>query len=133
LIHLFALAEKYNIVSLADEAMDFLIKMTKAKNWLPTTTDMTMGYRLTHQKSGLRLFLARPFVYLTLHCTPKIADRLWDNVKMQKALMENEGLFTNVFEMLRLQAGKLQVDPREQPACDYHQHAKTEACPYLKK
>jgi hypothetical protein len=52
---------------------------------------------------------------------------------MQTVLKENEDLLADIIPMMRLQAGKSKVDPREDDPCDYHQHTKTEACPYDQK
>jgi len=52
---------------------------------------------------------------------------------MQTILKENGDLLADVIPVMRLQVGKFRVDPRGEDPCDYHQHTKTEACPYDQK
>jgi hypothetical protein len=78
LINIFASAEKYGISSLADNTMDAWKELLHRTNWLPSPQSMANGYNLTHEKSKLRVFLAKTFVYITLKCTLGETDEWWD-------------------------------------------------------
>ena len=136
LCRLFIFAEKYNIIQLADRTMDLLTDYLKKKNWQLDERTMSLCYQLTHQNSKLRLFVCGSYVYITLHFPfpnkTKDGRSLWQNQDMVKLLKNTDDLLADFYGMLRLQAGKLQVDPRDTLPCDYHQHGKNEVCPYMK-
>ncbi|KAL2061898.1 hypothetical protein VTL71DRAFT_7276 [Oculimacula yallundae] len=58
----------------------------------------------------------------------KLLARFMERYRMTDLALETPDLALD--EMMRLQAGKLIVDPRLEDPCDYHQHSKDEACPY---
>lgn len=133
-INLFALAEKLMVDNLADDTMNHLITFMKAKDYLATTNQMVRGYTITHCGSRLRLFLARTYVYTTLHFSDKYGIHSpWSNARLQKAVTDNADLLGDVLPMMRLQAGKLLVDPRYEHICEYHQHSKGDYCPYIER
>jgi hypothetical protein len=79
------------------------------------------------------LYTARAYVLVILHQPSEISKATWSNEEMQTVFKENEDLLADIIPMMRLQAGKFKVDPREDDPCDYHQHTKTEVCPYDQK
>jgi hypothetical protein len=133
LLLLYCLAEKLHIPKLADQTMDFMIGLCREKNWIPTIDSLAAIYGYTYTGSKLRLFAARCFAFLISHYDDKYSGGLWSNEKLFQNLKRHDDLLVDVLALLRMQAGRLQFHPRDQPACDYHQHAKTEACPYTKK
>ncbi|PVH69459.1 hypothetical protein DL98DRAFT_598630 [Cadophora sp. DSE1049] len=106
-IDLFAFAEKYNLTTLADHTMDFFLKKFAAEHWVVGHEGLVRGYRKTHAKSKLRLFLARTYVYVTLTFEDHETKTGWAKKDIRAAIVESEDL-----------------------CCDYHQHGEDESCPY---
>jgi hypothetical protein len=131
-IELYALAEKLNVFRLADEVMEYLHETLLVNNEIPVPNHMVKAYQLTPSGSKLRLLIAHICVFIILTYRDEATNFAWSNDKLRGAFKENEDFWSDVLNLLRQQSGKTQVDPRKRPACDYHQHASTEACPYAK-
>ncbi|KAF8859532.1 hypothetical protein BDZ45DRAFT_673277 [Acephala macrosclerotiorum] len=131
--HLYAFADKYCISELADATMDKMCKVSAHKKWMPTESEITVCYELTPRKSKLSLFFARCLAWVSLHISGDRADKLWTNEGLRDTVKGNDDLSLQFFDLLRFQSGKPLPDPREAPACDYHQHTKDEPCPYIKQ
>jgi hypothetical protein len=131
-IKIFALAEKYNIIKLKDQTMDTLNAHLCSQNLIPSLGSIALGYKLTQSGSKLRIFLAGTLAYVTLR-RKKFTDGQWETLKVAEKLKTIEDLLEDTLYLMGESSGKLSPDPTKQPACDYHQHAKTEACPYVKK
>ncbi|CZR66760.1 uncharacterized protein PAC_16661 [Phialocephala subalpina] len=136
LMALFALAEKYNIVRLQDQTMDRITRYLRDKtHWLHAPA-MGIAYSWTHEKSKLRLFLARHFVYIFLTANVQV-ETAFTNDNMRLELTKDDDFFKDVFAMLREHTGWARMnkpaDPLLAPPCDYHQHSDTEPCPYKQK
>jgi hypothetical protein len=130
-IKLFCLAEKYGIPNLQDASMDSLITTFRSRNTSPSLFSILPSYSMTSSGSKLRLYIARSFVFDTLVSGEDFHD--WTNRKLLEAFKENDDLLLDTLACLRLQYGKAFPRPHQQPACDYHQHAQDEPCPYTKK
>jgi hypothetical protein len=130
---LFVFAEKFGIAVLADETMDFITGVLKERNWFPGSDVLTSAYQNTHSGSKLWLFASRCFAFLISHYANNTSGGCWSNAKLSAGLKGHEDILLDVLAVLRWQAGKLQIDPRDQLACDYHQHANTDPCTYAKK
>lgn len=131
-IRLSGFAEKHDITALLDAAIETIMGLMKGANSLLGPNMMGFAYAATHVGSKLRLLAARCFVFATLHLSQELANGAWSKEKRNETITKHNDLWIDAFDMMRLQAGKLQLNPRDQPLCDYDQHAKTEACPYLK-
>lgn len=129
LIHLFAFAEKYNIVVLADETMECLMSLLLERDWLPSPKDMELAYDITHASSKLRLFMVRMFAFIIFFVEDDYESDTWNKNKMQPLMHSCTDLCADFFALMR-DFGVPQTDPRKTTACDYHEHAKGEACPY---
>jgi hypothetical protein len=124
------LAEKYDIVELADKTMDHLIGRMKSEYLLLSLEQMSLAYSLTHKDSKLRLFTARCAAYVVLHFPSGSNNNVWCKANIQRAITENPDPGREALETLRLHFDKIVEDPRTSPLCDYHQHSETEAGPY---
>jgi hypothetical protein len=124
-IELFAMAEKFTLSRLADEVIEYLNAMMKAENLLPGTTQMVKAYQRTPSGSRLRLLMAHCCVFITLSYTDDLCNNAWSKDKLQTAFKENDDHWSDVLSLMRSQSGKIQLDPRKRPACDYHQHTST--------
>ncbi|CZR66759.1 uncharacterized protein PAC_16660 [Phialocephala subalpina] len=132
-LNLYSLAEKYGCTKLADLTMDFIAKETLASNCMLSPLMMKLCYDLCSANSKLRLFAARCFAYCTLQLSDSTGNGTWSSEKIHNALWASIDLSKDYYGLLRSQSGKAPLDPRSAFACDYHQHAKTEMCPYNKK
>jgi len=130
LCRLFALAEKYEVPLLADACMDAMISFSRSKNGIPNIATITLGYLETFDDSKLRIYLARCCAYIILTSGTETSDGTWSNEKLSALFEKTPVIMEDVMPLLRRQAGKMMQDPREVPACEYHQHAKTEPCPH---
>jgi hypothetical protein len=91
------------------------------------------AYRFTPSGSKFRLLMGHFCVFVVLTFGDDHSNSAWSNDKLRAGFKENNDLWSDVVSLMRIQPGKIQVDPRKRPACDYHQHPGTEACPYAKK
>jgi hypothetical protein len=66
LLGLSAMANKFALSSLADEAIEYLNAMMLARNWLPSASQMAKAYRLTPSGSKLRLLMSHICVFVTV-------------------------------------------------------------------
>jgi hypothetical protein len=132
-IKIYALAEKYGIIELQDKTMDPLNHHFCLQSLIPSLASVARGYKLTHSGSKLRLLLARTLAYHTLRTGEEYLNRSWSSPKLVEVLKKNEDLLLDSLTLMRESSGKVFPNPTNQPACDYHQHAKTEPCPYAKK
>ena len=129
LVLLYSFAEKYNIVNLADHAMDIMVKKMKKHNWLPHHQIITLGYERTCEHSKLRLFLSKCFVYVTLQWPEVVIGGEWTNEKMDLAMKATDDFRRDVYALLRGQSGVKVTDPRCAALCEYHRHGPNEDCP----
>jgi hypothetical protein len=130
-IKLFRLAEKYTIAKLADETIAVLISGCAAANLIFQDDDYKLCYQLTHAESRLRLFASRMFAYTIDFYSDELCKFLVSK-EIYELMVELPDLGEATIRLLRNQANKAVPDPRIAPACDYHQHAKSEKCPYAK-
>jgi len=130
-INLFCLAEKYGIPDLQDTSMDSLTAILRSSKTSPSLILILSSYSRTSSGSKLRLYMARTFVSNALRCGEDINN--WTNKKLFETLKDNDDLLLDTLACLRLQYDKAFPTPDKQPACDYHQHAQDEPCPYTKK
>ncbi len=133
LLRLFVLAEKLMIPRLADATMDLLTKYCKAIAILPHRAVMDEEYRQTPDDSKLRLWVARAMVHqfrFTSHDT-------YEKGPLKEMLADNVDLLGDFLGNMRVLepdcSSSFPSEPWEFPACDYHQHTKSEPCPYAKK
>ena len=66
LLNLYGFAKKYELLSLMDLTINTMIKYLVAANILLTGFDVDHIYRITHEKSKLRLFGLRCYTYATV-------------------------------------------------------------------
>ncbi|KAE8452598.1 hypothetical protein EG329_013857 [Mollisiaceae sp. DMI_Dod_QoI] len=118
LVYLFAFAEKCQIDALADLVMDELVRVLKEGGWLPTPDNMESAYSCTHEKSKMRLFMARMYLYITFKYNEDEAQNTWNCDKMLPLTMRCQDLAADVFLMMRGSLGKAPADPRNAPHCD---------------
>lgn len=129
---LYALAEKYNITSLQDQAMNYICTSSSKKGTWQYPSAMATAYGWTHERSRLRLYIIRAFVYLTL-CNKMVrGSPEFNDDHLCAALLENDDLFKDFFTLLRNNGPKKPRDPRRARKSDYHQHGRNEPCPYKK-
>ncbi|KAH7384761.1 hypothetical protein BKA64DRAFT_726276 [Cadophora sp. MPI-SDFR-AT-0126] len=105
-INLFAFAKKYNITTLADQTMDFFSKKFAAERWVIGHEGIFRGYRKTHSKSKLRLFLARTYVYVTLALKDHNTSTEWVKEDMRATILESEDLWYDKLDLMRGQSGR---------------------------
>jgi hypothetical protein len=90
---------------------------------------MELGYEvLLPDQCGLRKFLSRFFVFITLQCFEDPIVPAWNADKMGPVHRNNEELWKDTFALMRGQSGLHQKDPRTANPCDYHFHEKEEKC-----
>lgn len=133
LIKLFGLAEKFLMPDLADDAIIQLIEYLKSVGASLDLPQTELAYGITHEKSRLRLLAARTYVFVTLHFSDKVNQGAWTSKKLQETAKRHDDLLLDVLSVMRLQAGKLRVDPKYEHICDYHQHRKNEPCPHTEE
>ncbi len=126
----FALAEKLGVALFQDAIMDFTTSYFTAMNCFPTEFQIFEAYNAVPSGSRLRLFLARVFVYITMHLG---SDSLWKNDDMFKIIAKCNDLGLHAYSMLRNHGDNPFPDPRLAFPCHYHQHPLTEPCTALKK
>jgi hypothetical protein len=133
LIQLYAFAVKARVPELADRTMDTLIKLLLERGWFPSPADIALGYDhdLTPEGCGLRKFLSRFYVFITLYCIEDPVVSGWNADQMGPVHRNNVDLWNDTFELMRGQSGVVQKDPRTAHPCDYHFHLKENGiCPY---
>jgi hypothetical protein len=113
--------------------MDHLIGRLNFKNCFPTSSHMTTAYKFTHGGSKLRLFISRCAALVVLNYAEDQAGSAWNRGNIQRAIDGCNDLGGDALGVLRLHALRFFEDPRTRPACDYHQHAPTEPCPYARQ
>lgn len=139
LLNLYGFAKKYELLSLMDLTINTMIKYLVAANILLTGFDVDHIYRITHEKSKLRLFGLRCYTYATVDLRD---EGCWETNHMLPQGPNKVEIMTDVFRQLRdlknstsrnpdLGVGLL-VDPRTVPPCQYHVHAKGDPCPSSK-
>ncbi|KAJ8064279.1 hypothetical protein OCU04_006625 [Sclerotinia nivalis] len=130
LTELFFLSEKYQVITLMDRSIDGIIGHFKTSNciWSPDT--VKLAYENTHAKSKLRLFASRLVVYAIGNPDILAGTNDWSTENIQNLLASSSDLIGDVVQLLRGQLGSCAKDPRNLPACDYHQHGNGEVCPY---
>jgi hypothetical protein len=94
---------------------------------------LTRAYRNTSPGCKLRLYISKFIVYVATTFDESMTSAAWTNDLLGRMVRDCEDLGTDIFALLRKSSGLKAPDPREAPACDYHQHGKEEACPYKKK
>lgn len=127
MISLFAFAEKYGIVRLMDHFMDTLVHRDKHGNAGPASSNALAIYASTHDHSRFRLYVSRMLAFTLDSLPDKDSAR---SKEIRDAFTKNADLMMDFLGHYRGMRGELLEDPREVPACDYHQHGKDEPCPY---
>lgn len=132
LISLFGLAEKYDLVALMDKTMDTIASRLYSDNLVFGPAQLEYIYSRTCEQSELRLFAARMYAWRIL-VQPDIgaaetATMLPKGPHLNDILIDSQKLMRNLKPK-----GPNHIiffDPRTAPPCHYHQHGKSEKCPY---
>ncbi|KAF8859533.1 hypothetical protein BDZ45DRAFT_782617 [Acephala macrosclerotiorum] len=130
LINLFAFAEKYNITLLADQTLERLSTLMLERDCIPIPSDIELAYEITHEKSRLRSFMLKLFIYITFHADEGEVVYGWSKESMQPLMQSCADLCSDFFTTIYGQGAPKKKDPRGELSCDLHQHGEEEDCPY---
>lgn len=132
LLRLFVLVEKLMVVTLADRAIELLSKYCAATSVLPHVDVLNEEYKETPEDSKLRLWIARAMA----HQFRNSPSDTYEAEPMKMLLADNVDLLGDFLVALKIlesdRNDSKPSDPSDFPLCDYHQHAKSEPCPYTK-
>jgi hypothetical protein len=128
-VHYFAL--KYVVIELADRAVTSILEVMNGFNILPTPTQWAAVYRKTARGSKLRLLMTRSAVFVLL-CLPENVKE-FTKTAISDVFEADKDFLLDVLTAIRPEksyATTKELDPRKAPCCDYHEHPKTNVCPY---
>tara|TARA_R110002060_G_scaffold50321_5_gene61128 strand:+ start:3169 stop:3747 length:579 start_codon:yes stop_codon:yes gene_type:complete len=135
-IELFILAEKYDIVRLADNTMDAYVHAVIFTRHRPTSTLCAAAYEGTQEESKIQLFMSRYWAYGLINDEDKgnwlTSTFVPLGEKAQEILIDGMGHLRNMNNMKLSKGQKLMCNPKFAPLCDYHQYGKDQVCPYAK-
>ena len=135
-IELFILAEKYDIVRLADNTMDAYVHAVIFTRHRPTSTLCAAAYEGTQEESKIQLFMSRYWAYGLINDGDKgnwlTSTFVPLGEKAQEILIDGMGHLRNMNNMKLSKGQKLMCNPKFAPLCDYHQYGKDQVCPYAK-
>jgi hypothetical protein len=132
LVDILVFAEKYQIISLLDKAIDKLVWIHRTEELFPNKKNISCVYGNISQGSKSRFYMTRMFVYITVNFDTTYASSAWSNEIMSSLVKEHKDLWIDAYPLLRESAVTKLVDPRIALACNYHQHGSGEPCPYTK-
>lgn len=118
----FRLAEKLCLEPLQDHIIDFLRKLHRSNNALPTHDQIERGYSMAAANSNPRKYLGRCFAFVLME-----KDSIWTIKELSWVIVKDGDLAQDVLTWLRENSGQI-VDPSRGADCDFHCHAKGEPC-----
>jgi hypothetical protein len=129
-VHYFAL--KYVVIELADRAVTRILEVLNGFNRLPSPTQWAAVYRKTAKGSKLRLLMTRSAVFVLI-CEAEDVKGGFTKTEFSDVFEADKDFLLDVLTAIRPAkscATRKEVDPRKAPCCDYHEHPKTNVCPY---
>ncbi len=133
LFQIYILAMKYGVTELADRSTTGFIQHMLLNNRAVNLGFMGRAYDQTTSSSKIRLFIAKSAAFVLLTWKDGHGKGQWDCNEFNKAFENHSDLMLDVLKLLRHQAGKSIPCPKLAPNCDYHEHSKTDICPYPKR
>jgi len=133
LTKLFAFAEKYCLISIADQVMDRIVELGIEFSRLPGDDIVGLGYSTTKLGSRLRLYLSRSY---TFHLFRNITPSYWTPQRLhdvhQVAVKHPDLLFNFFLISTDTKYGGIAwlTNSNHAPFCDYYQHGKDAQCLY---
>ena len=129
LIKLFALAERYEIATLADQSMETIIKRRDdSRGFAIDCSTVADTYKFTTSGSTIRLFMAKVFASRILSMG---SGQSTNNRELGRAMAQHEDLAVDFINLIRGKNGVM-IAGTNVEGCEYHQHGKYVACPYSK-
>jgi len=136
-LKLYILAEKYGLIPLMDDSMDFIRLCFRTGRCRMTLKWCDYAYENTPEKSPLRSFISSYFVYQFFH---RRDEDLWSTSEFSAVAANSCDLVQDVFQLMR---GKFvppitgypweEFDPCKGTCCRYHYHSAVQdddKCPY---
>ncbi|KAI9646441.1 hypothetical protein NHQ30_004433 [Ciborinia camelliae] len=129
-------SEKYQITELQDDALTLFIQLCREEDSPLKIAHIKKCYEHTAEKSKFREFLKALLFYvlsrpLETEAYNKMGWDLTEIINMDKTRKDTK-LEEEVMGLMSIATGQFPdfPDPRNAPACEFHQHGKEEGCPY---
>ncbi len=130
-VHLYYLAEKYEITVLLDSTMDAIIDWFHIAGRLPAGSTICEAYENTRTGSKLRVFMVRCLTYIIITFGPTDMSSGWPlgwPLGSLKKSLQNDDICEDFLKQVGATSGEVVKDPRTAPPCHYHVHGGKKRC-----